>query len=72
VLERREPARLLPRLWAPTLLANVAGMLILALIFSSSMVLDHRAVVAAGHTPPTCSRIEVPAPRFSARSPPAW
>jgi formate/nitrite transporter FocA (FNT family) len=50
VLERRRPARMLPRLWVATLVANLAGMLILALIFSSHTVLDHTAVVAAGHT----------------------
>jgi formate/nitrite transporter FocA (FNT family) len=49
VLERRRPARLLLRMWIPTLLANVAGMFILALIFSTPGVLDHRAVIAAGH-----------------------
>jgi formate/nitrite transporter FocA (FNT family) len=48
VLERREPARLLVRIWIPTLLANVTGMFILALIFSVRGVLDHHAVVAAG------------------------
>lgn len=50
VLERRSPLRRLPRLWVPTLVGNQAGMFILALIFSSPMVLDHSAVLAAGHT----------------------
>jgi formate/nitrite transporter FocA (FNT family) len=50
VIERREPARRLPRLWIPTLVTNVVGMLILALIFANRTVLDHSAVVAAGHT----------------------
>lgn len=50
VLEGREPLRRLPRLWIPTLVANVLGMLILALIFANRRVLDHSAVVAAGHT----------------------
>ncbi|MFL5860156.1 MAG: formate/nitrite transporter family protein [Solirubrobacteraceae bacterium] len=50
VLERRRPLRLLPRLWLPTLVANLVGMFVLALIFASRSVLDHNAVVAAGHT----------------------
>jgi formate/nitrite transporter FocA (FNT family) len=50
VLERRRPLALLPRLWVPTLLANVVGMLAIALMLSSRTVLDHNAVVAAGHT----------------------
>jgi formate/nitrite transporter FocA (FNT family) len=50
VMEGRAPIRRLPRLWVPTLGGNITGMLILALIFSQPMVLDHSAVVAAGHT----------------------
>jgi formate/nitrite transporter FocA (FNT family) len=50
VLERRRPATQLPRLWLPTLVANLAGMLVLALMLSSRTVLDHGAVVAAAHT----------------------
>jgi formate/nitrite transporter FocA (FNT family) len=50
VLERRERFRKLPLLWLPTLIGNQAGMFILALIFSSPLVLDHSAVLAAGHT----------------------
>jgi formate/nitrite transporter FocA (FNT family) len=50
VLERRQPLRRLPVLWIPTLLANIAGMLVLGLIFSDAKVLDHSALVAAGHT----------------------
>jgi formate/nitrite transporter FocA (FNT family) len=50
VLERRQPLRLLPRLWVPTLAMNIVGMLILALIFANHTVLDHDAIVAAGHT----------------------
>jgi formate/nitrite transporter FocA (FNT family) len=50
VLERRRPLRRLPTLWVPTLITNVVGMLILALILSVSTVLDHHAIVAAGHT----------------------
>jgi formate/nitrite transporter FocA (FNT family) len=50
VIERRAPLRRLPRLWVPTLIGNEAGMFILALIFASPMVLDHGAVIAAGHT----------------------
>jgi formate-nitrite transporter family protein len=50
VLERRESPRRLPQLWGPTLATNVAGMFVLALIFSVSGVLDHRSLVAAGHT----------------------
>jgi formate/nitrite transporter FocA (FNT family) len=50
VLERQQPARRLPVLWVPTLVANIAGMLILSAIFSVSKVLDHSALVAAGHT----------------------
>jgi formate/nitrite transporter FocA (FNT family) len=50
VLEKRRPLRRLPKLWVPTLLTNVAGMFILALILSVSTVLDHHAVIAAGHT----------------------
>jgi formate/nitrite transporter FocA (FNT family) len=50
VVERREPMRRLPRLWIPTLVTNVLGMLILALVFANRTVLDHSAVVAAGHT----------------------
>jgi formate-nitrite transporter family protein len=50
VLERRKPLRRLPTLWAPTLITNIAGMLVLALILSVSTVLDHNAIVAAGHT----------------------
>ncbi|HZU40121.1 MAG TPA: formate/nitrite transporter family protein [Solirubrobacteraceae bacterium] len=50
VLERRQPLRRLPVLWVPTLIANVVGMLILGLIFSTPKVLDHGAVIAAGHT----------------------
>jgi formate/nitrite transporter FocA (FNT family) len=49
-MERRQPLRRLPNLWIPTLVANIVGMLIFALIFASSKVLDHSAVVAAGHT----------------------
>lgn len=49
VLEGRQRLRRLPTLWVPTLLTNLAGMLILALIFSNPTVLDHSAVVAAGH-----------------------
>jgi len=49
VLERRKPLRQLPSLWVPTLLTNIAGMFILALILSVSSVLDHNATVAAGH-----------------------
>jgi formate/nitrite transporter FocA (FNT family) len=49
VIERREPARLLARIWTPTLLANLLGMFILALIFAGQGVLDHRALVVAGH-----------------------
>ncbi len=50
VLERRRPLRRLPALWGPTLVGNVAGMFVLALILAQSTVLDHSAVVAAGHT----------------------
>jgi formate/nitrite transporter FocA (FNT family) len=50
VLEQRSPARRLPKLWVPALLTNVAGMFILAAILSVHTVLDHSAVVAAGHT----------------------
>jgi formate/nitrite transporter FocA (FNT family) len=50
VMERRRPVRRLPTLWIPTLAANVLGMFILALILAQSTVLDHNAVVAAGHT----------------------
>lgn len=50
VLERRQPLRRLPVLWVPTLLANIAGMFVLGLIFSDAKVLDHSALVAAGHT----------------------
>jgi formate-nitrite transporter family protein len=50
VLERRKPLRRLPKLWLPTLAANIAGMLVLALILSVSTVLDHNAIAAAGHT----------------------
>lgn len=50
VLERRQPLSRLPRLWGPTLVLNILGMLVLAAIFSVSTVLDHSAVVAAGHT----------------------
>jgi formate/nitrite transporter FocA (FNT family) len=50
VMERRQPLRRLPVLWLPTLAANIAGMFILAVIFSVSKVLDHSALVAAGHT----------------------
>lgn len=50
VLERRKPLRRLAALWIPTLATNLAGMFILALILSQNTVLDHHAVVAAGHT----------------------
>jgi formate/nitrite transporter FocA (FNT family) len=50
VLERRRPLGLLPRLWLPTLIANLLGMFVIALMLSSRTVLDHDAVVAAGHT----------------------
>lgn len=50
VFEGIAPARRLLRLWIPTLAMNVLGMFILALIFSQSKVLDHSAIVAAGHT----------------------
>ena len=50
VMERHQPARRLPALWGPTLVANIAGMFILSAIFSVSKVLDHSALVAAGHT----------------------
>jgi formate/nitrite transporter FocA (FNT family) len=50
VLERRQPLKRLPKLWVPTLATNVAGMFILAAIFSVPKVLDHSALVAAGHT----------------------
>lgn len=50
VMERRQPPRRLLNLWAPTLAANIVGMFILSAIFSVSKVLDHNALVAAGHT----------------------
>jgi formate/nitrite transporter FocA (FNT family) len=50
VLERGRSLAQLLKLWAPTLAGNVAGMLILALILSSRTVLDHHAIVAAGHS----------------------
>jgi formate/nitrite transporter FocA (FNT family) len=50
VLERLQPPRRLRNLWVPTLVANIVGMLILALIFAQHTVLDHSAAVAAGHT----------------------
>jgi formate/nitrite transporter FocA (FNT family) len=50
VLEGRKPLRRLPVLWVPALLANVLGMLVLALILSVPTVLDHNSIVAAGHT----------------------
>lgn len=50
VLEQRRPARRLPTLWVPTLLANILGMFVLALILAQNTVLDHSAVVAGGHT----------------------
>jgi formate/nitrite transporter FocA (FNT family) len=50
VLEQRRPARRLPKLWLPTMLTNIAGMFILAAILSVHTVLDHNAVVAAGHS----------------------
>src|SRR5437588_70947 len=46
VLEGRRSLRQLPSLWVPTLVANIAGMFILALILSVSSVLDHHATVA--------------------------
>ncbi len=50
VIEGRRPLRRLPTLWIPTLLANVVGMFVLALIMSQSTVLGHHALAAGGHT----------------------
>lgn len=50
VLEHRGPLRRLPTLWIPTLAANVLGMFIIALILAQSTVLNHSALMAAGHT----------------------
>jgi formate-nitrite transporter family protein len=50
VIERRQPLRRLATLWIPTLIANLVGMFVFALIFANRTVLDHNAVVAAGHT----------------------
>ena len=50
VVEGRKPLRRLPTLWVPTLVTNIAGMLVLALILSVGTVLDHTAIAAAGHT----------------------
>lgn len=50
VLEHRGRLRRLPTLWIPTLVANVLGMFIIALILAQSTVLSHRALMAAGHT----------------------
>lgn len=50
VFEGRQPLRRLPRLWVPTLAANILGMFILGLILSRKMVLDHHSLRAAAHT----------------------
>src|SRR5690242_6311421 len=50
VLENRQPLAKLGRMWALTLVANVVGLFAMALVFSRAKVLDHHAIVAAGHT----------------------
>jgi formate-nitrite transporter family protein len=50
VIERRSRVRRLARLWGLTLGANVLGMFVMSAILSQRTVLDHNAVIAAGHT----------------------
>ncbi len=50
VLEQRGSFWRLPTLWIPTLVANVVGMVVIALILAQSTVLDRSALIAAGHT----------------------
>lgn len=50
VLAGRQPPWQLLRIWALTLITNLAGLVVLAAIFSTRTVLDPSAVKAVGHT----------------------
>ena len=66
VVERRHGVGPLLRTWAITLAANVAGLFVLAALFAERTVLDHGAVVAAGHTADVLADRTAPAAFLSA------